>query len=179
MDIAAGHRRVYGITEPDRRLRCWGGGNRGGHEVDLSDVVGAAMGELHTCVLDGKGSVLCWGNNDRGQLGDGSRTYRAQPTPVDLPTVLAIEARPDSTCALLESGTVSCWGANTVPGDTRRLRPSIVLELDDVEQLLGPGRAQRTDGSIVEWKPVDHLPADFTGPNLVAGKSSGYTVGPA
>jgi hypothetical protein len=30
------------------------------------------------------GSVLCWGRNEFGQLGDGTTTHRPSPTPVPL-----------------------------------------------------------------------------------------------
>jgi alpha-tubulin suppressor-like RCC1 family protein len=37
-------------------------------------------GELHTCALLADGSVECWGNNQGGQLGDG--TLMDSPLPV-------------------------------------------------------------------------------------------------
>jgi len=34
----------------------------------------------HTCTILDDGTVSCWGNNDKGQLGDGTTTYRYTPT---------------------------------------------------------------------------------------------------
>ncbi len=36
----------------------------------------------HTCGLTTAGAVYCWGQNNRGQLGDGSTVNRNVPTPV-------------------------------------------------------------------------------------------------
>jgi alpha-tubulin suppressor-like RCC1 family protein len=40
--------------------------------VGLSSVVQIAAGDFHTCVLLSSGDIRCWGNNEWGQLGDGT-----------------------------------------------------------------------------------------------------------
>ncbi len=47
--------------------------------------VSVALGNEHTCGATLVGDVLCWGRNDRGQLGDGTTTDRAEPVLVALP----------------------------------------------------------------------------------------------
>ena len=44
-------------------------------------VRGSGPGQ-HACVMHGDGSVSCWGSNERGQLGDGTRETRPVPTAV-------------------------------------------------------------------------------------------------
>jgi alpha-tubulin suppressor-like RCC1 family protein len=75
---------------------CWGsnrvgqlgGGTTGPRRFEprvvdgLSDVVFIAAGEEHTCAVRRGGTVLCWGFNDEGQLGDGTTERRLVPTPV-------------------------------------------------------------------------------------------------
>lgn len=97
----------------------------------------------HTCELVPDGTVRCWGENNRGQLGDGTTTHRSHPVAVVLPDgaplthVVAITVGSDHTCALLGAGaslagSVRCWGANNRGqlGDgttTNRLNPVDVL----------------------------------------------------
>lgn len=66
------------------------------------------------CALDGTGRVLCWGPNDHGQLGDGSRADRAEAGPVKgLTGVREIDAGDAHVCAVLADGSVQCWGDNS------------------------------------------------------------------
>jgi alpha-tubulin suppressor-like RCC1 family protein len=59
------------------------------------------------------GSVRCWGDNQYGQLGDGTTTARARPVTVPgIRDAAAIVAGEGHTCALLGDGTVRCWGRN-------------------------------------------------------------------
>jgi alpha-tubulin suppressor-like RCC1 family protein len=34
---------------------------------------------MHTCGVREAGALYCWGGNDEGQLGDGTRTARLEP----------------------------------------------------------------------------------------------------
>jgi alpha-tubulin suppressor-like RCC1 family protein len=83
----------------------------------------SAIGESACALLDTpQRSVRCWGNNDDGQLGDGTKTDRA--TPVDvviserdgsmklLTDVKQISMGSDHACATLIDSTVACWGFN-------------------------------------------------------------------
>jgi alpha-tubulin suppressor-like RCC1 family protein len=59
--------------------------------------------------------VMCWGNNDSGQIGDGtSDPYKVVPVSVaGLPSAVAsIALGALHSCALLENTTVWCWGHN-------------------------------------------------------------------
>ena len=78
-------------------VKCWGNNDEGqlgdGTKTSrstpafvsglTSNVAAIAVGALHGCVLTDAGGVKCWGNNDKGSLGDGTTTERL--TPVDVP----------------------------------------------------------------------------------------------
>jgi alpha-tubulin suppressor-like RCC1 family protein len=75
--------------------------------------VDIAAGWNHTCVVTLAGTVECWGNNEHGQLGDGSTENNSVPVQVvGLNHVKKIAAGWAHTCALMESGEVKCWGYN-------------------------------------------------------------------
>jgi alpha-tubulin suppressor-like RCC1 family protein len=118
----------------DATVACWGRNDRGqlgsgdllGPEpggtgpcstlpvpvIGLFDASALAAGPAHTCALRLDGTVWCWGENDQGQLGDGTTTAHALPVEVTgLPPVRALSLAPGATCAVDLGGTVWCWGA--------------------------------------------------------------------
>jgi hypothetical protein len=73
------------------------------------------IGFRHACARTSDGRVACWGINDRGQLGDGTRIDRT--TPVVVPGLTDIEgvaASDEHSCAWDTAGAVWCWGGNSV-----------------------------------------------------------------
>ncbi len=79
-----------------------------------------ACGSQFTCAsLQADGTVMCWGENTYGQIGDGSYTMRTSPVAVNLGTgrtAKAVYAGAVHTCALLENSQIKCWGANNFGG---------------------------------------------------------------
>jgi alpha-tubulin suppressor-like RCC1 family protein len=60
------------------------------------------------------GTVECWGDNDDGQLGNGTTTNSSTAVAVSgLNGVTALSVGNESACALLSGGTVECWGDNS------------------------------------------------------------------
>lgn len=67
----------------------------------------------HTCAVTSTHKVKCWGENDVGQLGDGTRKDRHTPVTVrGLSNAVAVTTGSGHTCALTDAGTVKCWGEN-------------------------------------------------------------------
>ena len=84
----------------------------------LDNIVQISAGGYHVCALNSSGNVLCWGNNNFGQLGDDTANNRGYPAFVvdrdgsttPLSGVVQLSAGVAHTCALTSAETVLCWG---------------------------------------------------------------------
>jgi alpha-tubulin suppressor-like RCC1 family protein len=134
--IAAGGRGNHACAvKEDGTVRCWGsnssgqlGNGPGGSGQfsaspvtvsNLTDAIAVAAGAAHSCALRATGSVVCWGDNSSGALGDGTQSPRSSPVPVlnpdgsTLAGVVAIAAGFSHTCAVRVDGTARCWGSKS------------------------------------------------------------------
>jgi hypothetical protein len=78
-------------------------------------VTDAASSGYSTCALLESGRIMCWGENDFGELGDGTTEDREQPTQViglDEVATIDVVLGNSHTCALVDDGRVFCWGFN-------------------------------------------------------------------
>jgi alpha-tubulin suppressor-like RCC1 family protein len=110
----------------------------------LRGVVAISAGDDHNLALLKDGTVMAWGANNDGQLGDNTTTDSDMPVHVSgLSGVKAISAGGFHSLALLNDGTVMAWGDN--------------------------GNGQLGDGTIVN----KHVPVPVTGLSGVTSISAG------
>lgn len=80
----------------------------------LSGIVSVEAGSKHACAIHKTGELLCWGANDRGQLGDGTLMARDFPGVVPLAfPVSQVATAFETTCIVDTSGVARCWGDDT------------------------------------------------------------------
>ena len=94
-------------------------GGLGVNNVCGAPVARIAAGGNTTCAATDDGLLVCWGQNEFGQLGYGdTETIGDDETPASkgpVPVgdiVFRMTAGGDHTCALISNGQVRCWGAN-------------------------------------------------------------------
>jgi alpha-tubulin suppressor-like RCC1 family protein len=126
----------------------------------LSEVTAIAAGQNYSLALLRNGTVMAWGSNGMGELGNGSSSWADDvPAPVSgLSGVTAIAAGGDTSLALLNNGTVMAWGANEFGqlGDgslTQSDLPVAVTGLSGVSSIAvgGASLALLNDGTLMAW----------------------------
>ncbi len=86
---------------------------RADHETSPNPLPSIAVGFSHTCTITQQGQLLCWGYNQNGQLGDGTRSRRNTPRIIGNDTHWRfVSAGSIHTCALKDDDSLWCWGDN-------------------------------------------------------------------
>lgn len=129
----------------------------------LPGVVSLATGDhsVHTLALLEDGTVLSWGSNFSGQLGDGTTNPRPTRAPVvGLTDVVSVAVGGSSSLAVRGDGTVWAWGKNRCgetggpPDEWTVVTPTQVQGLSDVVSIFADrdlSAAVRQDGSLWVW----------------------------
>ena len=133
----------------DGTVSCWGAntygelGNRTTKQSarsppvkvsGLSGVTATSAGVEYACAILSNRTVVCWGNNQEGTLGNGTMTNASTPVPVSrLTNVTGIAAGSEHTCAQLADGSFACWGNNQSgqlgDGTTNRALTPVMVKL--------------------------------------------------
>lgn len=132
ISLSAGSSHTCGIRSlGGGALFCWGDFENGRlGVVDLTEDrfapirvtsgahtwVSVSAGHEHTCGINDRSELYCWGAHDVGQLGVGGAGNRQQPNYVGPDSELAngwtqVDAGYEHTCGVHE-GSVWCWGSN-------------------------------------------------------------------
>jgi alpha-tubulin suppressor-like RCC1 family protein len=72
-------------------------------------------GENFFCGIQAQGGAVCWGDDNRGELGDGPPVtpfQQSRPVPVSGAVLTQVAAGRNSACGLTADGSARCWGSN-------------------------------------------------------------------
>jgi len=74
-----------------------------------------SAGANSTCGIKTDGTLLCWGNDTSGQLGNGGGVTADQPAPyaVGGTTWFSVSVGGSTACGLYKNGEARCWGLGT------------------------------------------------------------------
>jgi alpha-tubulin suppressor-like RCC1 family protein/subtilisin family serine protease len=126
----------------------------------LDGIIQIAAGAYHSVALKNDGTVWAWGNNESGQLGDGTTITRWSPVQINnLTNVIAISAGFNFNTALKSDGTVWAWGNNDYGqlGDgttNKRLSPVQVKNITDIKSISSGSQhtlALKNDKTVMGW----------------------------
>ena len=158
-------------------VECWGQGDKGergdgraaGEGTSaptpvsgITTAVGLAVSD-HACAVLANGTVMCWGPNDKGQLGNGA--FGAPSTvPVEVTGItnaIAVSTGSQMSCALLADRTVRCWGIDAHgalgtggPALGKSTTPVVVRGIADVVELTTNSLttcARLRNGNVMCW----------------------------
>jgi len=103
----------HGCVALPARIECAGANDQmQSRQVNLSNAVQVSVGYKFSCALFSGGNAKCWGQNNLGQLGNGTVGDPTDPLNVmDLAGATVISSGESFSCALA-GGTVKCWGQN-------------------------------------------------------------------
>ena len=127
VDVASGGFHNCAIAT-DGRIYCWGMRSSEG-QLGLGEEVGSTtpmpvlgddrfialdVADFQSCGVTDDGRALCWGLNDRRQVGSGSdETWIWEPTRVvGERTYVDIATGERHSCAVADDGSAHCWGRN-------------------------------------------------------------------
>jgi alpha-tubulin suppressor-like RCC1 family protein len=146
-------------------LYCWANATpsspfRMGSDADWLAVEG---GIDNMCGIRSGGNLYCWGDNDNGQIGDGSEDASSSPSGVALQGNWTAVSTGDynATCGI-RSGELYCWGRNsagmlglgTTDSNVRHSSPQRVGSFSDWESVsVGEAHvcAIRSGGQLFCW----------------------------
>ncbi|MCA9612105.1 MAG: hypothetical protein H6721_07095 [Sandaracinus sp.] len=139
----------------------------------LTGATRIAVGLRHSCAILEGGGVSCWGANDAGQLGIGSREPASGvQTVLTIDDAIDVEAGGDTTCVRRLGGGVWCWGALRADGETGGVTsPTEALGLDAATSLSGGSLnfcAGVQSGGVFCWGIYGTLLENPDGPALAA-----------
>lgn len=133
-------------------LKCWGSNSSGQlgdgtndyktepTAVSLSGnddtifAIDIALGDRHTCIVDNYNVLKCWGQNLYGQIGDGTKLDKKEPTTISFggsSSAAQMSLSQFHSCVFNDSHQLFCWGKNYDVQNgvgTENLLPRLVLD---------------------------------------------------
>jgi alpha-tubulin suppressor-like RCC1 family protein len=127
-DYSLGNTHMCAIGTSDQKLYCWGSGYNGtiANGIDYSlnssfveytppvEFDRIESGREYSCGIDQDQKLYCWGRNDKGQLGIGSKDIKITPQEILVGKKwLDLSVTFYTTCAVTTENELYCWGYNS------------------------------------------------------------------
>jgi alpha-tubulin suppressor-like RCC1 family protein len=115
--LFGGDQATCGITTANQ-LACWGYvpynmmTSTPTNLTGLDNIIAVTFGSNFGCVLDAFKQRICWGENNRGQLGVGNQSSLNFSQRISDVEILSVSTFADHTCTVKSSGLLQCFGSN-------------------------------------------------------------------
>ncbi len=131
--------------------------------LGATGIVAISAGDTHALALKSDGTVIAWGYNNVGQLGDGtSGNYRLTPVVVTgAKNIVAISAGYEHSLALKSDGTVLAWGSDDsgqlgdggsfISSSTPVAVSSVASGIVAISAGRSHSLALKADGTLLQW----------------------------
>lgn len=186
LEVALGGTRVYAVTSEGRVLSFGTSPDEQETPVvePITQVTQVNSGNSTTCALRTNNLVSCWGQNNYGQLGDGSTDPSDDPVQVSGLEAVDLAVGNAFACAIRTDDTGACWGYNGYGqlGDGTNGNTSaptdVSLVTDFVQIVAGQTHTcgLRANGDVMCWgdnswgqSGVENGESRYTEPTLVEG----------
>jgi alpha-tubulin suppressor-like RCC1 family protein len=134
LELHAARTHVCALLD-DGTAWCWGYGSNGELGDGMTNTYSAptnavalpagrtavsiGLGGYHACAILDDASMVCWGLDNNGQVGNGADTSDSRSTPVGVAfpggrEPVQVDGGDTHTCALMSDGGVMCWGRDHV-----------------------------------------------------------------
>src|SRR5262249_46583035 len=163
---------------------------------NLINIVAVAGGAWHSLAAKADGTVWAWGDNESGQLGNGTTTTTNVPVRLrTLGNVIAVAGGNQHSLALTGDGTVWAWGSGSngqLGNNTRGVNKTTPIQVPGLANIIGIAAgwnhsvALRSDGTVWAWgsgqygqlgngQPIDMaIPVPVLGLNNVTSIAAGF-----
>ncbi len=135
-------------------------------DIGLTNIKAVAAGYFHSLALSSNGTIMAWGHNLEGELGDGSFTSNSSPVKVSSTTTYrAIACGRLHSLAITVAGGVHAWGSDEfgqLGDDKESVNKSVPTPVFEITNALSIAAGENhslagiADGSVRTWGKNDY-----------------------
>jgi alpha-tubulin suppressor-like RCC1 family protein len=130
----------------------------------IGSISAVVAGRSHTFAISQAGLVYAWGNNNSGQLGDGTTTLRLSPVALDaFASPISLAGGADHSLFINPNGTVMTWGSNYLGqlGESTPVQRNLPGQVPNIADAIQADAGAyfsmvlRADGTVLAWGDND------------------------